>query len=108
MPPGISRIRLFLRISFPSSLAAREIAVILGYGTTDSEEDIPLKKPLCGFRAHPVLKIPECHKLFLLTVFPNFYVPFTKRATIPPPLYLNPFYLLSIIRNVWSLYRQNV
>jgi hypothetical protein len=68
----------------------REIAVIRGYGTMGSEEDIPLKKPLCGFRARPVLKIPGYHRLSLLIVFPNPYVPFTKRATITPPLYLNP------------------
>jgi len=63
----------------------REIAVIRGYGTMGSEEDIPLKKPLSGFRARPVQKIPECHKPSQLTVFPNFYVPFAKRATITPP-----------------------
>jgi hypothetical protein len=68
----------------------REIAVIRGYGTTGSEEDIPLKKPLFGFRARPVLKIPEYHRLSRSIVFPSFYIPFAKRATITPPLH---FYL---------------
>jgi len=68
----------------------REIAAIRGYGTMGSEEDILLKKPLCGFQARPALKIPVCHKLSRLIVFPNLYLPFTKRATITPPLHLYP------------------
>jgi hypothetical protein len=68
----------------------REIAVIPGYGTMGSEEDIPLKKPLCGFRARPVLKIPGCHRPSRSIVFPNLYVPFAKRATITPPINMHP------------------
>jgi hypothetical protein len=68
----------------------REIAVIPGYGTMGSEEGILLKRPLCGFRARPALKTPVCHKPSRLIVFPNLQLPFTKRATITPPLNLNP------------------